>query len=167
MRIGILSDTHNQVARTARAIALLIAQRAEVLCHCGDLTGPEVIAECSQLPCYYVFGNNDFEQDRLRRAIDHGRGTCLERGGVLVFQGRRVAMAHGDSPSEVRRLSALKPDFLLFGHSHRPADERDGSVRRVNPGALHRAAAYTVAVLDLADDTVQWLKVDERRLHKP
>jgi putative phosphoesterase len=166
MRIGILSDTHDQVARTARAIALLIAQKVEVLCHCGDLTGPDVVAECSRLPCYYVFGNNDFEQDRLRRAMILSRGTCLDRGGVLVFQGRRVAMAHGDCLSEVRRLSALKPDFLLLGHSHRPSDEQDGPVRRINSGALHRASAYTVAVLDLADDSVQWLKVDEQRLRK-
>ena len=154
MRIGILSDTHDQVARTARAVDLLIAEGAEALVHCGDLTGPEVVAECGRLPSYYVFGNNDFEEDRLRRAMARVGGTCLGRGGVLVLDGRRVAVTHGDSRREVRRLRALEPDYLLFGHSHRPTDERDGPTRWINPGALHRATAWTVAVLDLATDVV-------------
>jgi uncharacterized protein len=166
MRIGIISDTHDQVHRTARAIAILIAEGAEVLCHCGDLTGPAVVAECGRLPSFYVFGNNDFEEDRLRRAMVQVGGTCLDRGGVLVLDGRHVAMTHGDSSADVRRLLAQKPDFLLFGHSHRPTDQQDGPTRWINPGALHRASAWTVAVLDLTCDSLQWLKVDERRDHK-
>src|SRR5690349_14369268 len=102
MRIGILSDTHDQVARTARADALF---------HCGDLTGPEVVAVCGRLPGYYVFGNNDSEEDLLRLAIARAGGTCLGRGGELVLDGRRVAMTHGDSPRDVRRLLALEPDY--------------------------------------------------------
>jgi len=163
MRIGILSDTHDQVARTGRAIAMLIAEGAEVLCHCGDLTGPRVVAECGRLPSYYVFGNNDFDEDLLRRAMIRTGGTCLGRGSVLVLEGRRVAITHGDCLSEVRRLRALEPEFLLFGHSHQPTDRQDGLTRWINPGALHRASAWTVAVLDLACDSVRWLKVDERQ----
>jgi putative phosphoesterase len=163
MRIGILSDTHDQVARTMSAVALLIAEGAEMLFHCGDLTGPEVVAACGRLPSCYVFGNNDFDEDRLRRAMAKVGGICLGRGDVLVLEGRRVAMTHGDCPSETRRLRALEPDYLLFGHSHRPTDERDGATRRINPGALHRAAARTVAVLDLATDSLFWFNVDEER----
>jgi putative phosphoesterase len=163
MRIGILSDTHDQVARTARAVRMLIAEGVEALCHCGDLTGPDVVAECGRLPSYYVFGNNDFQEEQLRQAMIDRGGTCLDRGGVLVLQGRRVAMTHGDSPAEVKRLRALKPAFLLFGHSHRPTDQQDGPTRLINPGALHRAPAWTVAVLDLAGDSLRWLYVDPPR----
>ena len=69
MRIGILSDTHDQVARTAEAVALLIAEGAEALIHCGDLTGPAVVDACAGVPGHYVFGNCDFDEDALRRAI--------------------------------------------------------------------------------------------------
>jgi hypothetical protein len=161
MRIGILSDTHDQVARTATAVAMLIAEGVEALIHCGDLTGPEVVAVCGRLPSYYVFGNNDFQEDRLRRAMARVGGTCLERGGELALKRWRVALTHGDSNSELRRLRALDPDYLLFGHSHRPTDERDGPTRWINPGALYRATAWTVAVLDLASDALHWLKVRE------
>jgi predicted phosphodiesterase len=53
LRIGILSDTHDQVARTGRAVAALVARGAEALVHCGDLTGPDLVYECCVLPCYY------------------------------------------------------------------------------------------------------------------
>jgi len=166
MRIGILSDTHDRVARTVTAVAMLIAEGAEALFHCGDLTGPEVVSACGRLPSYYVFGNNDFEKGRLRREMARVGGTCLERGDILVLGRWRVAVTHGDCRPDLRRLCALKPDYLLFGHSHHPTDERHGPTRWINPGALHRATAWTVAVLDLAGDSLQRLIVDEKRSGK-
>jgi putative phosphoesterase len=161
MRIGILSDTHDQVARTARAVALLVARGAEALVHCGDLTGPDVVDECAALPFSFVFGNNDFDHAGLRRAAAAAGATCLGHGGVLEVHGRRVAVTHGDSAREVRRLAAAAPDYLLFGHSHRPADVRDGPTRWINPGALHRAAGHTVALLDLDSDALTLLTIDD------
>ena len=60
----------------------------------------------------------------------------------------------------LRRLTALQPDYLLFGHSHHATDERDGVTRCINPGALSRAAQYTVALLDLETDALQFLTVE-------
>src|SRR4051794_40796528 len=69
MLIGIISDTHDRVQRTERAVAALVDAGAEALIHCGDLTGPEVVAACGLLPSYYVFGNNDFHKQGLRAAM--------------------------------------------------------------------------------------------------
>jgi putative phosphoesterase len=159
LRIGILSDTHDQVARTGRAVAMLQAEGAAALIHCGDLTGPDVVYECCVLPCYYVFGNNDFDEDALRAAMNATGGVCLETGGLIELAGRRIAVAHGDLPREVRRLESTAPDYLLFGHSHHPTDQREASIRWINPGALHRASTWTVALLDLAKDELEFLAV--------
>jgi putative phosphoesterase len=160
MRIGILSDTHDHVRRTARAVALLLAEGAEVLIHCGDLTGPEIVAECGVVPSYYVFGNNDFDEDALRAAMTAVGGVCLERGGEIVLSGRRIAVTHGDSAKHFRRLLAARPDYLLFGHTHLKLNERDGPIRQINPGALHRAPEWTVATLDLVADDLRFWTVD-------
>ena len=45
MLIGILSDTHDQVVRTRRAVSILTHAGAAALVHCGDLTTPEVVDE--------------------------------------------------------------------------------------------------------------------------
>ena len=157
--IGILSDTHDQVARTAGAVALLIEQGAEVLIHCGDLTGPDVVYACAGRPAYFVFGNNDFDEDGLRRAMAAVGATCLGQGGEVELGGKRVAVTHGDLDRELRRLTMAAPDYLLYGHSHRAADERLGPTRWINPGALHRAARRTVALLDLDSDALRFLDI--------
>ena len=159
MRIGILSDTHDRLDRTTRAVEILSAEGAEALIHCGDLTGPDIVHECAALPCHYVLGNNDFDETALRAAIAATGGVCLNHGGEITLGNRRIAVTHGHSVSEMRRLLASNPHYLLYGHTHIPYAIRDGGVRKINPGALHRAAEKTVAVLDLGTDELRFLKV--------
>ena len=49
MILGILSDTHDRLARTERAVAALVAAGADALIHCGDLTGPDIVHACAEL----------------------------------------------------------------------------------------------------------------------
>jgi putative phosphoesterase len=163
MRIGILSDTHNQLDRASRAVRRLLEEGAEVLVHCGDLTTPDVVYECALLPSYFVFGNNDDDEPGLKRAMAAAGAVCLGKSGEIALAGKRIAVTHGDSSREMRTLAAAAPDYLLFGHTHEPADERDGPTRWINPGALHRAKAWTVALLDLRTDVLQVLKIDNGR----
>ena len=163
MRIGILSDTHDQVDRTSRAVRRLADAGAEALIHCGDLTVPDVVYECAPLPTYFVFGNNDYDQNGLRRAMAEIGAVCLGWSGEITVAGKRIAVTHGDSTKEITRLAASRPDYLFFGHSHCPSDERLGPTRWVNPGALHRAATWTVALLDLESDTLELLRIDDAR----
>jgi predicted phosphodiesterase len=63
---------------------------------------------------------------------------------------------------EFRRIAEQRPDYLLFGHSHRTTDQRVGPTRMINPGALHRARTWTVALLDLESDVVKFLQIDAK-----
>jgi putative phosphoesterase len=161
MRIGIISDTHDQLERTQRAVELLIAAGAERLFHCGDLIEPSMVEVCAVVPSYFVFGNNDADSvPGIRNAIAKvGDSVCLDWGGQVELSDKRIAMTHGHMHTDVRRLLAAAPDYLFSGHSHVKADRREGKTRRINPGALHRAREYTVAVLDLATDELRFLSV--------
>ena len=163
MKIGIISDTHDRLARTRYAVKLLQAQGADLLVHCGDLTGPEIVAACSVLPLYFVFGNNDSDSvPSLRKAAAECGATCLEWGGEFVVQQTRIAVAHGHLTSDLRPLLMAQPNYLLSGHSHIRRDWCEGSVRRINPGALHRANEFTVALLDLESNDVRFLAVPKQ-----
>jgi putative phosphoesterase len=159
MRVGIISDTHDRLDRTAAAVELLQSHGAEALIHCGDLTGPEVVDLCGPLPGHFVLGNNDDDTPALRRAIAAAGGHCLGWGGVVRLAGKRLAVTHGHLAKELRALTAQEPDYLLFGHSHVAADYREDGTRYINPGALHRAAQLSVAVLDLRRDELRFLFV--------
>lgn len=161
MRIGILSDSHDQIGRTAAAVALLAAEGAEVLIHCGDLTEPTIVHTVAGagVPCHYVLGNNDFDLEGIERAVVATGGTMLGWAGEIELAGRRIGVTHGHLSSEFRSLLKAEPDYLLFGHTHQWLDERDGPIRQINPGALHRAREWTVAMLDLDRDEVQFHRV--------
>ena len=159
MRVGILSDTHDQIDRTRRAVGTLLEAGAQALIHCGDLTIPEVVGECVGVPAYFVFGNCDYHLDDLRLAMRRIGATCLERGGVIALGDRRIAVTHGDSRSEIDRLTAEAPDYLLSGHTHHRRDDREGPIRFLNPGALYRAQTFSVGLLDLASDAYESLRI--------
>jgi putative phosphoesterase len=159
MLLGILSDTHDQLDRTRRGVDLLREQGVSALVHCGDLTTPEVLEICAVLPCWFVLGNNDTAVERLRQTAAETGAVCLDWGGLLPLAGRQIGVTHGHRRGEWKRLLAAEPDYLLFGHTHRSGDNRVGPTRRINPGALHRAWNYSVAVLDVVRDEVRYLNV--------
>ena len=107
-----------------------------------------------------AFGNNDADNvPALRQAIRHAKGICLDWAGEVTLAGKRVAVVHGHLHTDVRKLLAGQPDYLLSGHSHRSSDTCVGVTRRINPGALHRATEFTVALLDLERDALRFLSV--------
>ncbi len=159
-RIGILSDTHDKVERAIAAVERLVAEGAEALIHCGDLCGTEIVYVLERRPSYFVFGNNEWDLTGLRRAARDTGSTCLERGGIVELASKRIAVTHGHLDREMRKLLAASPDYLLTGHSHVRHDYHEGTTRRINPGALHRAAEFSVALLDLDSDTLRFLPID-------
>jgi len=161
MRVGIFSDTHDQQERTRLAVQRLKAEGAEVLFHCGDLIEASMVATCAVIPCYFVFGNNDADSvPEIRKAIAEIDGAvCLEWGDEVELEGKRIAVTHGHLGAEYRRLLAADPDYLFTGHSHLADDWREGKTRRINPGALHRASTFSVALLNLEDDELRFLTI--------
>jgi putative phosphoesterase len=158
MLIGILSDTHDRLVRTKAAVATLEAAGAQALLHCGDFVESEMLVPCAGLPCHFVFGNND-SPTQLERAAKNLDITCLGWSGLIELDGKKIGLTHGHSLAEFRRLQAASPHYILTGHSHIPHDYREGPTRYINPGALHRARPYTVALLDLATDELRFVEV--------
>ena len=163
MRIGIISDTHDESARTQRAVQLLRERGVEALIHCGDFIEPKIVSVCAALQTWFVFGNNDSDTvPELQRAAAQTGANCLGWSGIVELAGKRIGVAHGHMSTDVRRLLSEQPDYLLTGHSHIASDSLNGTVRRINSGALQRAFEFTVAVLDLKTDELQFLTVPDK-----
>ncbi|MEP3477900.1 MAG: metallophosphoesterase family protein [Fuerstiella sp.] len=155
MKVGVIADTHNHVARTKRAMDIFVANGCEVLLHCGDLANPAILAICRQLPFHFVLGNHDDEATfRLDSHIDGV--TCHGELMDLSFDSVRFMMTHGHLKSLVRAIHVAKPDYFLCGHSHVACDRMENGVRKVNPGALFRIKTPSVAIIDTLDGTVEF-----------
>ena len=159
MLIGLLSDSHGRAAVTARAVALLREQGAEMLIHLGDIETDSVLDELAGHSAHVVFGNCDWDLAGLTRHAEFLGLTVDDPMGRIEIAGRRIAFTHGDRGHLMRQAVEEGADYLIHGHTHRIRDERIGPVRVINPGALFRAARYTAAVLDLAADSLRIIEV--------
>ncbi|MFO0874765.1 MAG: YfcE family phosphodiesterase [Phycisphaerales bacterium] len=147
--LGLLSDTHGHADRAAAAVRALRAGGATLILHLGDVGSEAVLEELVGTNARVVFGNCDDETllrrhaERLGIAVDHPLGR-------LEFEGVRIAYSHGHLPHLLEQAQRDGVDWLFHGHTHVIRDEVRGATRIVNPGALHRAERYTVALVDLA-----------------
>lgn len=164
MKIGILSDTHGDVVRTARAVRLLLAEHVAAICHCGDIGDEAVLVELASacrpagVPVYAVLGNVD-HWDSGVRCFPAGAGVDLRgRTAELELGGIPVAVVHGDDPGLLEAcIRNGRFRYVFTGHTH-VADAIDvGSTRVINPGAVYRSPHPSVAVLDLERDDLRWL----------
>lgn len=155
MKIGVIADTHNHVARTERAMEIFVAGGCEVLLHCGDLANAAVVTICRRLPFHYVLGNHD-DEDTLKLEAAAEGVTC--HGGLmdLTFDSQRIMMTHGHLKQPVKAIECEKPDYFLCGHSHVACDRIQNGVRVVNPGALFRVKTPSVAIIDTVGGTVDF-----------
>ncbi len=159
MLIGVLSDSHGRLDTTSAAVSLLLERGAEVLLHLGDLGGAEVIDELPGPRARIVFGNCDGDLEELRRHAEAAGVTVDHPLGRLVADGRVIAFTHGHLDRLVSEPIRQGADYLLLGHTHAVRDERVGPTRVINPGALHRAARYTCALLDPARDALRVFEI--------
>jgi putative phosphoesterase len=160
--LGILSDTHGRSDMAAAAIKLLLSRGAEYLIHCGDVGSDGVLDQLAGHRATFVFGNNDWDRAGLSRYAKDLGVVCGDDHAKLSFDGKLVVVTHGDDSRFVSRvLQEQRVDYLFLGHTHKTMDQRQGKVRVINPGALHRAAEKTVAVLDTQTDVLEFLHVAE------
>lgn len=153
MLVGICSDTHGQVATMRRALAIFDRQGVERIIHCGDVGGEAVFDQLVGREVRFVWGNTDVVTAGLLAYLQTvGLPVPQSIPMVLEWAGRRIGVFHGHERGFSEAPQTMKLDYLLHGHTHQRRDERIGSVRVINAGALHRARIKTVATLNLAND---------------
>lgn len=150
IRIGVVSDTHGHVRNTTAAIELLRNENVSHLIHCGDIGGAEVIKLLSEWPTWYVFGNNDRQEEHLTSTIQGFGQTCCGKTGELQLGSIRIGFTHGHKPKKMKRLLEDKSiDLVCYGHTHQAKLEQLENKQLLNPGALYRAEPLSFAVVEI------------------
>jgi putative phosphoesterase len=160
MRIGIVSDTHNNLRNVARIVELFNAARVDRIVHTGDITQAKTLDVFRHLhaPMYGVFGNNDQERDSLEAAIARNGFVFQEPPFDVIWHGRHIIVVH--DPLELEGALGAAHDVALHGHTHRYRHERLNGALVFNPGecAGHMAGHNAIGVLDLTDLSTEILK---------
>lgn len=162
MQIAILSDTHDRHATVETALTLLRERGITTILHCGDIESPATVDLFAGLTAHFVFGNCDWDQHALRRAMAKIGATIHEPFGHVELEGINIAFLHGHEPGLMRDVeNSGHFDFLFYGHTHEAKEHVIGPTRVINPGALHRARPKTLVLLDLATRQVESLVVSD------
>lgn len=127
-----LADTHMPRGRRELAERCLDAVRAaDLVIHAGDFFGLEVYERLHELARELVAVHGNVDEPALRELLP-------ERATVEVA-GARIGVVHDAGPRRGRlaRMRTAFPDAdaVIFGHSHLPLLEGDGSFQIFNPGS--------------------------------
>lgn len=153
MRIGVVSDTHNNLKNVRRIVELFNDAGVERVIHTGDITQPKTIEMFSSLeaPMWGVFGNNDQgELSSLDTVVRDLGFDFVQPPLPLEWANRRIVVVH--DPLELSMVEPSEFDLVLHGHTHLFRHEDAGTHVIFNPGecAGMMAGANAIGVVDLA-----------------
>lgn len=147
MRVLIVSDTHGKHENLREV--LQAEPRFDKMIHLGDAEGCEdeiaVMADC---PLEIVAGNNDFFS-----MLEREKEIWVGKYKVLITHGHYYYVSAGieDIKKEARGRGM---DIVMFGHTHRPLIDKNGSVIALNPGSISyprqdgRRPSYMIMEID-------------------
>jgi len=157
MKIGILSDTHNNIDKICKAINFFNLQQVEFVLHAGDFSFPESAKHFSKLkvPFLAIFGNNDFDSYGLTKTIE-SFGSIYDAPYEFVLDNKSFLLTHHlYTPTK-------KYDYIIYGHTHRPSILKTSYGLQINPGETtgRRYGRSTVATLDTTTNHAEIFDLD-------
>jgi putative phosphoesterase len=149
MKIGAISDTHDDVEATRQAVRILDGLNVSLIIHCGDV-GLDVVPLLKGRCLHFVCGNMD-DPERLREVLVEPEHALHNQFATLEIEGRRVAFLHGhDVKLLYHTIHSGEWDLVLHGHTHAFSSGREGRTLVLNPGAVSRTSQPSLAVVDLS-----------------
>jgi uncharacterized protein len=155
MKIGVLSDTHDQGELIRKAVQYFNEEQVAWVFHCGDWVSPFILYffQGLQAPLRGVFGNNDGDKFR-HLAFKNKWGINLEyeeRFLEVEIDKRRIAVFHGDYSGLVESLVTCgKYDVVFHGHTHQRVNQHHGKTLSLNPGSLMQETSKDVRGASIA-----------------
>lgn len=149
MKIGIISDTHDDLTNTNKAIKIFDENNVQVIIHAGDIISPPIITEFKKLTdkgikFFGILGNNDGEINGLKNAFRFIGGVFLDKIGKIEIDNLKFAIYHGqDLKKKDKLIKSEKFDVIILGHSHTRVPTEDNfevssKTLVLNPGNAHR-----------------------------
>jgi len=160
MKIGILSDTHNDIMMLRRALGKLKSRGITLVLHAGDLTSPEMISVFEGFETRFVLGNCDIDHSAIISSCKCSGFSPATRYCEFELEGKKFFIIHGDDMRRyLEAVDSRKYDYIIIGHTHEFMTRHKHNTLVINPGAVTRDAltnvGQTCAVLDVQTGEVE------------
>lgn len=163
MKVGILSDTHNDTHTLQTILRKLREEKVSTIIHCGDVTSPSTIKYFNGFTVHLAFGNCDYMTGALNEAlILLGTESTAKRLNVLTILEKKILIAHGNYEKEFHDfVLSERFDLVFTGHSHQRSNTVVGRTRIINPGASSRTGkpSYSYAIYEFNKNNLEYHQV--------
>ena len=163
MKIGIISDTHDNLHNLETTLDILRAEQVTNLLHCGDLCGLDIVRALADFDVWIAQGNMD-RHLKLPQATEETRGhISLAWLQKPTLNGCSLAVIHGDNEEVLGNLiTSGQHKYVFHGHTHRRRDQTVGDTRVINPGALGgtRRQSRSFCIFDLATGEARFVELE-------
>jgi len=176
MKIGIISDTHDNARYFEKAVDFFQDQKIGMFVHCGDWVAPFNFLFLKKLKCPIkgVLGNGDSDIFKYQPFV----GTVFAsldfefspRFIDVIADGKRIAVFHGDDENLNKAVVESQMfDVFCCGHTHVSEIRREKRTLIINPGSIvgvmltdepHWQPA-TVSVYDTRADEAEIFDLDK------
>ena len=151
MKIGIISDTHDNLPQIRKAVEVFNREKVELVLHAGDFVSPFTFLEFKNLNCPLkgIFGNNDGDKLYLQEK-SKGVGELYPEPYNVNINSKNVIMLHKEKLIDALAESQ-KYDVIIYGHTHRTDLRKIKKTLIINPGECGGwlTGESTIALLDL------------------
>jgi len=156
MKIGIISDTHENMPLIAKAVELFNKSKVDLVLHAGDIISPITFKEFKLLKCKLVsiFGNNDGEVKMLGEKFSQ-LGEIHKGPHELEISNNKVLLMH--EPDNLESLAdSDRYDVIIYGHTHKVDVRKQGKTAVINPGECCGwfSGQSSIAILELPEKKV-------------
>lgn len=135
MKIGVISDTHDNLSAIRYFVDWFNSQSADLMLHAGDFVSPFTIPELIKFdgPIHGVFGNNDGDRETLQSKIENTNMSIKSSPRRIQVNNFKCIMAH--KPDQLPDSNPNSGDLIIHGHTHeRKIKEGGNGEYHVNPG---------------------------------
>ncbi len=168
MKLGIISDTHDNLDATRRAAEIFRNENVDAIIHLGDFVAPFTLKLFDGFKLYGVFGNNDGEKLLLRKVANELNFVIEEAPLELKIWGKKFVLVHGWGSVERTKsiIDSLAKsqiyDFVLYGHTHLKEHRKVGKSTIINPGEAcgYLTGKKSIAILNLDEHSVQFILME-------
>ncbi|MGQ9478902.1 MAG: metallophosphoesterase [Thermoproteota archaeon] len=137
MRIGLVSDTHDNLRMIEKAVSFFNERKVDIVLHAGDVISPftaRKFKDC-RARLILVYGNNDGDRTNLQRTFSEIGAQFYWPAAILELAGRKILVLHGEDLKMVEEIVGRNIfNLIVSGHTHEVHVKRIGETLWVNPG---------------------------------
>ena len=155
MKIGVVSDTHNNLKNIELIINIFNDEKVPIVIHTGDITNANTLEQFSKLDSKFigVYGNNDRNESGLKEVAQRNNFQFQEPPKRLNLLDKEIVIFHEPDNIEEFLSENKMINVVLYGHTHRYENNTKNGVLYFNPGesAGMQKGRNAVGILDLTD----------------